>query len=35
MWTSKLGSESIIEHEPSGLDGLIYGTPAHFFRRKL
>ena len=35
IWTSKLGLLELIEHEPDGLNGVEYGTPVHFFRKKV
>jgi hypothetical protein len=35
LWSSKLGTGPLIEHEPHALDGPLFGSPRYFFRRKL
>jgi hypothetical protein len=34
VWSSKLGRDELIEHEPDALNGAEYGAPAFFFRKK-
>jgi hypothetical protein len=34
LWSSKLGRDELIEHEPDALNGSEYGKPEYFFRKK-
>jgi hypothetical protein len=35
LWTSKLGRAELVEHEPNALNGITYGLPSYFFRKKV
>ena len=35
VWSSKLGRDELLEHEPDALDGAEYGAPGFFFRKKI